>query len=134
MTTRLTVVTDQGHKRHDDFDTYGDVLRALVGPTDSTLGRPVAVLIRELADPEQIPWSEVVEGDEVLADDGSVWDMVSTTKPPNGALTFWLHNIHDGRQLGTTPRLDALVRRRPGPIAAVRQMMDDAGMATRLLR
>lgn len=131
-TFRMIAVESDGTRHVQEFDDYPAVLQALTGrvPWHDC---PLAVTIQQLPAFVPVPWSEVVEGDEVYAPDGSVWlvgGVARNMDPPS----YTIVHVLDDREVTTTPRPDAEVRRRPGPIAMVRQMLADAGMTTKIVR
>ncbi len=126
MTVRLMLLDRQGRRVVEDYDTGQEALEAAPSKWMARVGLSIVAL----AEPEQATWNQVSEGDEVIAPDSTAWT-VETVTLAEGLWRFDLVNVHDGQELTTTPRPDATVQRRPGPIAAVRQMLAEAGMATR---
>jgi hypothetical protein len=132
MAYRLTVLDQTGAHSVRDFDDYTTLMDFTTGPLRHTHNLR-AVTMCQLAPFESTTWSQVAEGDEVLAPDGSVWTVDSATTV-NGIWQYRITNVHDDRWTTTTPRPGTVIQRRPGVIAAVRQMLTDAGIATTFIR
>lgn len=133
MTTyRLTELASDGVRHVQEFPEYPQAVQALLErvPWHDC---PQGLVIQQLAAFESTTWSQVTEGDEVKAPDGSVW-VVDGIKSANGLSTYTITNVESSALTITTPQPTAAVTRRPGASAILRQMFADAGIATTIVR
>lgn len=133
MTYRLTVF-ESNEKRHVyEVDDFPSVLQKMMGQVPWH-DQPTAVVVQRLGPWENVTWSVVASGDEVIAPNNTVWVVDVRRREGSGPWSYEITNTLDGTTTTTTPQADALVRRRRGPATNVRQMFTDAGIATKFIQ
>lgn len=133
MTYRLCVLDSEGVRHAMEYDDYPSVLQAMMGQVPWH-DEPRVVTVHRLLPWKAGTWSQVCEGDEVLAPNNTTWCVEETAATPGGTTVYKIRNVLDNTETSTTPQPQTEVRRRPGPAADARQMLLDAGIATTFVR
>lgn len=121
MTVRLTISTGNGIAVQEYADR-GDALDALHGAYQPGV---TLLVLQELDAPEPSTWGQMLEGDEVVAPDGSLW-WFDGFDPDVSHVQ--LTSLDRQRQLRFPITPDMPIMRRPGVLSAAAQLLYDVGL------